>query len=39
VCTQPAVTRSYRPDAAEQALLAPRYARFQAIYPALKALQ
>ena len=38
VCTQPAVTRSYRPDAAEQALLAPRYARFQAIYPALKAL-
>jgi xylulokinase len=39
VCTQPAITRSYVPDAAEQALLAPRYARFQALYPALKALQ
>ncbi|MEX8514010.1 MAG: FGGY-family carbohydrate kinase, partial [Leptothrix ochracea] len=39
VCTQPGVTRTYRPDAAEQALLAPRYAQFQALYPALKALQ
>jgi xylulokinase len=39
VCTQPAVAKSYLPDAAEQAFLAPRYARFQAIYPALKALQ
>ena len=39
VCTRPAITQSYLPDAAEQAFLAPRYARFQAIYPALKALQ
>ncbi len=39
VCTQPAITHRYQPDPAEQALLAPRYARFQAIYPALKALQ
>jgi xylulokinase len=36
VCTQPAVTQSYRPDPVEQAFLAPRYARFQALYPALK---
>ena len=39
VCVQPAVTHSYFPDPQEQAFLAPRYARFQAIYPALKALQ
>jgi xylulokinase len=39
VCVQPAVTHSYFPDPQEQALLTPRYARFQAIYPALKALQ
>jgi xylulokinase len=39
VCTQPGVTQSYMPDAAEQAFLAPRYAKFQALYPALKALQ
>ena len=39
VCTQPAITKRYQPDAAEQAFLAPRYAKFQAIYPALKALQ
>ena len=39
VCTQPAITHSYRPDPAEQAFLAPRYARFQALYPALKTLQ
>lgn len=38
VCTQPAVTQRYQPDAAEQALLAPRYAKFQALYPVLKAL-
>ena len=38
VCTAPAVTRRYQPDAAEQELLAPRYAKFQALYPALKAL-
>lgn len=39
VCTQPVVTQSYVPDAVEQAFLAPRYAKFQALYPALKALQ
>jgi len=38
VCRQPAVTQTYRPDSAEQAVLAPRYARFQALYPALKVL-
>ena len=39
VCIAPAITQHYRPDAAEQAVLAPRYARFAALYPALKALQ
>ncbi len=39
VCTQPAITHRYQPDPAEKALLAPRYARFAALYPALKALQ
>ncbi len=39
VCTRPGVTHSYQPDANEQAFLAPRYAKFQALYPALKALQ
>ena len=39
VCTQPTITQRYQPDPAEQAFLAPRYARFQALYPALKALQ
>jgi xylulokinase len=39
VCMQPAVSKSYLPDPAEQAFLAPRYAKFQALYPALKALQ
>jgi xylulokinase len=39
VCTQPEVSKSYFPDAAEQAFLAPRYEKFQDLYPALKALQ
>lgn len=39
VCIQPAVAKRYTPDATEQAMLSPRYARFQALYPALKALQ
>ena len=39
VCTQPAITQSYQPDPEEQAFLSPRYAKFQALYPALKALQ
>lgn len=32
VCAAPDVDQVYRPDAAEQALLAPRYARFRALY-------
>jgi xylulokinase len=39
VCTQPLVTHSYQPNTSEQALLAPRYEKFQALYPALKAVQ
>jgi xylulokinase len=39
VCSQRADSQSYLPDAAEQAFLAPRYAKFQALYPALKAVQ
>jgi xylulokinase len=39
VCTRPAVSNSYLPDPAEQAFLASRYEKFQALYPALKALQ
>ncbi len=39
VCTQPAISQRYLPDATEQEFLAPRYAKFQALYPALKALQ
>ena len=38
VCPPPAMARSYLPDAAEQAMLAPRYARFKALYPALKSV-
>jgi xylulokinase len=36
VCIPPATHALYRPDPAEQALLAPRYARFRALYQALK---
>ncbi|MFM2036261.1 MAG: hypothetical protein RL459_1526, partial [Pseudomonadota bacterium] len=32
VCTAPDVDQVYLPDAAEQALLAPRYARFRSLY-------
>jgi xylulokinase len=39
VCKAPAISKTYLPDAQEQKILAPRYARFRAIYPALKALQ
>ncbi len=39
VCTEPAASRIFTPDAAEHALLAPRYARFRAIYPALRSLE
>jgi xylulokinase len=34
VCLSPAVEASYQPDAAEQALLAPRYAEFRKLYRA-----
>lgn len=39
VCLAPKVTKTYQPDASEMRLLAPRYERFRAIYPALKAIQ
>lgn len=39
VCIKPAIDRAYQPDAAEQRALAPRYARFRAIYQALKTIQ
>jgi xylulokinase len=38
VCTAPAVSQTYTPDAVERALLVPRYARFRALYPVLRAL-
>jgi xylulokinase len=38
VCVRPAVAKSYLPQSAEQHLLNPRYARFCALYPALKSL-
>jgi xylulokinase len=36
VCRPSPVAREYRPNPAEAALLAPRYARFRALYPALR---
>jgi xylulokinase len=36
VCMAPAISKTYRPDEHENQILAPRYARFRAIYPALK---
>ena len=36
VCLPPPVARRFEPDAAERAVLAPRHARFQALYGALK---
>ena len=38
VCLAPKVTKTYQPDPVELGLLAPRYARFRAIYPALKSI-
>jgi xylulokinase len=38
VCIAPEVTRIYRPDAQENSLLAPRYERFRALYPAVCAI-
>ena len=34
VCVAPAIDRVFTPDAAEQTLLAPRYAQFRALYAA-----
>jgi xylulokinase len=39
VCKAPAITKTYQPDALEKQILEPRYARFRAIYPALKSIQ
>ena len=36
VCPAPPVQQSFEPDAAQMSELAPRYARFQALYPALR---
>lgn len=36
VCRSHAITREFRPDAAESALLAPRHKRYRALYPALR---
>jgi xylulokinase len=37
VCSVPAANQVFMPDAAEHAMLAPRYRRFRALYPALRA--
>jgi xylulokinase len=39
VCKRPSLARTYVPDPAEQAMLAPRLMRFNALYPALKSVQ
>jgi xylulokinase len=39
VCLTPNVANIYQPDAQEKQILAPRYERFRAIYPALKSVQ
>jgi xylulokinase len=39
VCLTPKISKIYKPDAEELKILAPRYQRFRAIYPALKAIQ
>jgi len=39
VCLTPKISKIYKPDAEELKILAPRYARFRAIYPALKSIQ
>jgi xylulokinase len=39
VCLTPKISKTYQPDAEELKILAPRYERFRAIYPALKAIQ
>ena len=39
VCLTPKISKTYQPDSEELKLLAPRFERFRAIYPALKAIQ
>jgi sugar (pentulose or hexulose) kinase len=39
VCLAPKISKTYKPDPEESKILAPRYERFRAIYPALKAIQ
>jgi xylulokinase len=39
VCTKPKIDKTYLPAAAEQRLLAPRYAHFNALYQALRSVQ
>jgi xylulokinase len=39
VCLTPKISKIYKPDAEELKILAPRYQRFRAIYPALKAIE
>jgi xylulokinase len=39
VCLTPKISKIYKPDAEQLKILAPRYQRFRAIYPALKAIQ
>jgi xylulokinase len=39
VCLAPKISNTYKPDHEELKILAPRYERFRAIYPALKAIQ
>ena len=39
VCQAPAISKTYQPDAQEKHILAQRYGRFRAIYPALKSIQ
>ncbi len=39
VCLTPKISKTYQPDSEELKILAPRYQRFRAIYPALKAIQ
>jgi xylulokinase len=39
VCLTPKISKTYQPNADELKILAPRYERFRAIYPALKTIQ
>ena len=39
VCLTPKISKIYKPDAEGLKILAPRYQRFRAIYPALKSIQ